>query len=78
MLFGVFSRCDSIGEICDGMLAMQGKLNHLGFDNSPEKSTTGDDLREWDNEFFREFHFSLLKYFKPLLSVSRIEKISFD
>jgi Domain of unknown function (DUF4372)/Transposase DDE domain len=28
MLFGVFSRCDSMGEICDGMLAMQGKLNH--------------------------------------------------
>ena len=30
MLFGVFSRRDSIGEICDGMLALQGKLNHLG------------------------------------------------
>ncbi len=23
MLLGVFSRCDSMGEICDGMLAMQ-------------------------------------------------------
>ena len=29
MLFGLFSRCDSMGEICDGMLAMQGKLNHF-------------------------------------------------
>lgn len=78
ILFGVFSRCDSMGEICDGMLAMQGKLNHLGLDKSPAKSTAGDGLRERDNDFFKEFYFLLLKHFKPLLSVSRIDKISFD
>ena len=78
MLFGVFSRCDSMGEICDGMLAMQGKLNHLGFSASPAKSTAGDGLRERDNDFFKEFYFLLLKHFEPLLSVSRIDKISFD
>jgi hypothetical protein len=78
MLFGVFSRCDSMGEICDGMLAMQGKLNHLGLGASPAKSTAGDGLRERDNDFFKEFYFLLLKHFEPLLSVSRIDKISFD
>ncbi len=78
MLFGVFSRCDSMGEICDGMLAMQGKLNHLGLSSSPAKSTAGDGLREKDNEFFKDFYFLLLKHFEPLLSVSRIDKISFD
>lgn len=78
MLFGVFSRCDSMGEICDGMLAMQGKLNHLGLNSSPAKSTAGDGLRERDNEFFKDFYFMLLKHFEPLLSVSRIDKISFD
>jgi hypothetical protein len=78
MLFGVFSRCDSTGEICDGMLAMQGKLNHLGFNSSPAKSTVGDGLRDRDNDFFKEFYFLLLKHFEPLLSVSRIDKISFD
>ncbi len=30
MLFGVLSRCDSSGEVCDGMRALEGKLNHLG------------------------------------------------
>ena len=25
MLFGILSRCDSMGEICDGMCAMSGK-----------------------------------------------------
>ena len=78
MLFGVFSRCDSMGEICDGMLAMQGKLNHLGLNCSPAKSTAGDGLRERGNDFFKEFYFLLLKHFEPLLSVSRIDKISFD
>jgi hypothetical protein len=78
MLFGVFSRCDSMGEICDGMLAMQGKLNHLGLNTSPAKSTAGDGLRERNNDFFKDFYFLLLKHFEPLLSVSRIDKISFD
>jgi hypothetical protein len=67
-----------MGEICDGMLAMQGKLNHLGLEKSLAKSTAGDGLRERDNEFFKELYFLLLKHFEPLLSVSRIDKISFD
>lgn len=78
ILFGVFTRCDSMGEICDGMLAMQGKLNHLGLITSPAKSTAGDGLRQRDNEFFKEFYFLLIKHFEPIFSVSRIEKVSFE
>jgi hypothetical protein len=32
LLFGVFERCDSAREVCDGMAAMNGKLNYLGMD----------------------------------------------
>ena len=32
MLFGILSRCDSMTEICEGLRAMGGKLNHLGKD----------------------------------------------
>src|SRR5690606_12712506 len=71
MLFGILSRCDSMGEICDGMQALAGKLNHLGLDSAPAKSTAGDGLRGRDNEFFKEVYFMLLKYFEPLLSVSQ-------
>jgi hypothetical protein len=78
MLFGVFCRCDSMGEICDGLVGMQGKLNHIGFDKAPAKSTAGDGLRERDNELFKEFYFLLLKHYEPLLSVSRIDKVSFE
>jgi hypothetical protein len=55
MLFGTLSRCDSMGEICDGMQALTGKLNHLGLDKSPAKSTAGDGLRGRDNIFFKMF-----------------------
>ena len=78
MLFGILSRCDSMGEVCDGMRALAGKLNYLGLDTSPAKSTAGDGLRGRDNKFFKEVYFMLLKHFEPVLSVSRKEKISFE
>ncbi len=77
MLFGIFSRCDSMGEICDGMKGLAGKLNHLGLTSAPAKSTSGDGLRERDNEFFKEVYFMLLTHFKSLLSVIRIDNVSF-
>jgi hypothetical protein len=60
------------------MQGLTGKLNHLGMDRSPAKSTAGDGLRERDNEFFKDVYFMLLEHFKPLLSVSRIDNISFS
>jgi len=83
MLFGIFSRCDSMREVCDGMRALGGKLNYLDMDCSPAPSTAGDALRERDEEFFRLFYFVLIAYFSPFLSVSRKKKhrkegVSFD
>jgi hypothetical protein len=77
MLFGVLSRCDSMGETCDGMKGLASKLNHLGLEKSPAKSTASDGLRGRDNEFFQEVYFMLLKNFKDILSVSRIDNVSF-
>lgn len=78
MLFGVLSRCDSSGEVADGMRALEGKLNHLGMKTAPAKSTFGDGLRNRDNAFFREVYFMLIEHFKPFLSVSRLDKVSFE
>jgi len=74
MLFGIFSRCDSMGEVCDGMRALAGKLNYLGMDASPAKSTAGDALRDRNEELFRLFYFALVAHFSPFLSVSRKKK----
>jgi hypothetical protein len=77
LLFGILSRCDSMTEICDGMLSLGGKLNHLGLEKSPAKSTAGDGLRDRDNNLFKDFYFILLNHFKPILSVSQLDKTSF-
>jgi hypothetical protein len=74
MLFGIFSRCDSMGEVCDGMRALAGKLNYLGMESSPAKSTSGDALRDRSEELFRLFYFALIAHFSPFLSVSRKKK----
>ena len=50
MQFAILSRCDSTTEIASGMQALQGKLNHLGLDSSPAKSTIGDGLRNRKEE----------------------------
>ena len=78
MLFGIFSCGDSMGEVCDGMRALSGKLNYLGMDCAPSKSTAGDALRDRNEELFRLYYFALIAYFRPLLSVSRKEKVSFE
>lgn len=78
LLFGILSRCDSMGEVCNAMVGLQGKLNQLGMDCSFAKSTAGDGLRNRDNELFKEFYFKLIAHFQSILSVSRIEKVSFE
>ncbi|MGI6572071.1 MAG: IS4 family transposase [Fermentimonas sp.] len=77
MLFGILSRCDSMGEVCDSMRALGGKLNYLNMDRAPAKSTAGDALRDRSEELFKLYYFALIEYFRPLLSVSRKNDVSF-
>jgi hypothetical protein len=78
MLFGIFSRCDSMGEVCDGMRALGGKLNYFGMDCAPAKSTAGDGLRNRSEDFFRQVYEMLIEHFQLDLSVSRKEDVKFD
>jgi hypothetical protein len=72
-----------MGEVCDGMRALAGKLNYFDMESSPAKSTAGDALRDRSEELFRLFYFALIAHFSPFLSVSRKKKyrkegVSFD
>jgi hypothetical protein len=67
-----------MGEVCDSMRALDGKLNYLDLEISPAKSTVGDALRNRPNELFRDFYFDLIKHFESVLSVSRISDVKFD
>jgi len=77
MLFGILSRCDSMTEICEGLRAMGGKLNHLGLDKAPAKSTACDGLRNRDNRFFENVYFSLVRHYQSFLSDSRTFGLTF-
>jgi len=77
MLFGILSRCDSMGEICEGMRAMRGKLNHLGLKSSPAKSTACDGLRNRSDKFFEAVYFSLVQHYRNFLSDSRTFGLTF-
>jgi len=77
MLFGILSRCDSMNEICEGLRAMGGKLNHLGLKKAPAKSTACDGLRNRPSKFFEDVYFSLVKRYKSFLSDSRTYGLTF-
>ena len=71
MMFGIFSRCDSMSEVCEGMRAMRGKLSHLGLEKSPAKSSAGDGLRNRNCAFFEALYYSLTKRYHSFLSDSQ-------
>jgi hypothetical protein len=77
MLFGILSRCDSMTEICEGLRALGGKLNHLGLDKAPAKSTASDGLRNRSHAFFEDLYFSLVKRYRSFLSDSRTFGLTF-
>lgn len=71
MMFGIYSRCDSVTEIVEGMIGCVGKLGHFGLLEVPPKSTFTDGNRERDNKFFESLYFSLVKRYSGFLSSSR-------
>jgi hypothetical protein len=71
LLFGTLSRCDSMGEICEGMRALTGKLQQLGLKKAPAKSSAGDGLRNRDSVFFEALYYHLVDRYKGFLSDSR-------
>jgi len=77
VLFGILSRCDSVTEICEGLRALGGKLNHLGLERAPAKSTACDGMRTRDNKFFEDVYFGLVQRYKPFLSDSRTFGLTF-
>jgi len=77
VLFGIFSRCDSMTEICEGLRAMGGKLNHLGLEKAPAKSTASDGMRNRDNKFFEDVYFKLVHQYQSFLSDSRTFGLTF-
>jgi Transposase DDE domain/Domain of unknown function (DUF4372) len=74
MLYCTLSGCTSLREISSGLGVAQGKLNHLGIDYVPPKSTLSDGNRQRSSEVFKETYQYLYKLYKPSLSDSTLPK----
>lgn len=76
LLYGVFSYCNGLREICEGMLACEGKLAHLGMDKAPAKSTLSDANRNRSYLVFESIYFALVRQYHCFISDSRLKGLS--
>lgn len=76
LLYGVLSCCNGLREICEGMLACEGKLSHLGLDKAPARSTFSDANTNRSYLIFETIYFALVKRYISFISDSRLKGLS--
>ena len=76
LLYGVFSYCNGLRELCEGLLACEGKLSHLGLDRAPARSTLSDANTKRNFLVFAMIYEELLKQYHSFISDSRLKGLS--
>ena len=76
LLYGVFSYCNGLRELCEGLLACEGKLVHLGFDKAPARSTLSDANTKRSFLVFEMIYTELLGQYHSFISDSRLKGLS--
>lgn len=76
LLYGVFSYCNGLRELCEGMLACEGKLSHLGLDKAPARSILSDANNNRSYQVFETIYEGLLKQYHSFISDSRLKGLS--
>lgn len=76
LLYGVFSYCNGLRELCEGLLACEGKLSHLGLDRAPARSTLSDANNKRSYLVFETIYYELLKRYHSFISDSRLKGLS--
>jgi len=76
LLYGVFSYCNGLREVCEGMLACEGKLSHLGLDKAPARSTLSDANNRRSYQVFETIYYGLLAKYHSFISDSRLKGLS--
>jgi len=74
MIFACLSNCTTLRELSTSMMACEGKLNHLGIDYAPKRSTISDGNRNRSSSVFEAIYLSLYNSLGAILSDSRIAK----
>jgi hypothetical protein len=71
MLYGVTSCCNSLRELCGGIVSYGDKISHCKFDYSPKRSTISDANKRRDCAVFEDIYCDLVKDYLPDLSDSQ-------
>lgn len=76
LLYGVFSYCNGLRELCEGLLGCEGKLAHFGLDSAPARSTLSDANRNRSYLIFEDLYFKLVSRYHSFISDSRLKGLS--
>lgn len=70
MLYGVISGCNSLREVCGGIVSYGNKINHCHLEYAIPKSTLADANKRRSPEVFEEIYEEVLNSVRPFLSDS--------
>jgi hypothetical protein len=71
MLYSIFNHCNSLREVTTGLLAWDNRIQHLGIEAHPRRSTLADANKNRSHEVFEKIYLKLLDRYKSLLPDSR-------
>lgn len=70
ILYGVTSGCNSLRELCGGIISYGDKISHCKFTYSPRRSTVSDANKRRDCKVFEAIYYDLVDQHLPYLSDS--------
>ena len=70
MCYAVLADVVGLRHVCDGLLAMGQKLNHLGLDYVVPKSTLSDSNKNRDSDVFGQIYQGLYNHYRSIISDS--------
>lgn len=71
MLYACYQHCTSLREVSTGMRACEGRLQSLGINYLPARSTLSEANERRGYEVFEKIYLALYQYYKHLLADSR-------
>ena len=74
MLFATASNTTSLRDVTNGLLGLEGKLQHLSLKRPPKRSTISDANKRRSYQDFEKIYYDLLTQYQPILSDSRFKK----
>lgn len=75
MIYGVTSGCNSLRELCGGIVSYGNKITHCKFDYAPKRSTISDANKRRDCIVFEDIYYDLVNQYLPDLSDSHKQLI---